>query len=61
MLYSTCAYLSTGSMCAEAARRLLNGQLRAAGFQPATRAFGHRELMVALAEDGLHSWSPTIS
>jgi len=48
-------------LCAESAKRLLNGQIKATGFQPATRAFGHRELMAALAEDGLHSWNPTIS
>jgi hypothetical protein len=60
MLYSTCAYLSTGALCAESAKRLLNGELRAVGFQPVTRAFGHRELMTALAADGLHSWDPVI-
>lgn len=61
VLYSTCAYLSTGSLCAEASKRILNGQLKATGFQPATRAFGHRELMAALAEDGLHSWTANVS
>ena len=61
MLYSTCAYLSTGALCAEGAKRLLNGQVKATGFQPATRAFGHRELMAALAENGLHAWNPTVS
>jgi hypothetical protein len=61
MLYSTCAYLSTGSLCAEAAKRVLNGQVRAVGFQSPTRAFGHRELMTSLAEDGLHSWSAKVT
>jgi hypothetical protein len=61
MLYSTCAYLSTGALCAESAKRILDGDVRATGFQPVTRAFGHRELMAALASDGLHAWSPTIS
>jgi len=60
VLYSTCAYLSTGALCAESAKRLLDGQPKASGFQPATRAFGHRELMTALAADGLHCWAPTV-
>lgn len=60
MLHSTCAYLSTGALCAESAKRILNGQIKTVGFQPATRAFGHRELMTALAEDGLHAWQPAI-
>jgi short subunit dehydrogenase-like uncharacterized protein len=61
VLYSTCAYISTGSLCAEAARRLLTGHAKATGFQPPTRAFGHRELMTSLAADGLHAWTPNIS
>ncbi|HVN43573.1 MAG TPA: DUF5938 domain-containing protein [Steroidobacteraceae bacterium] len=61
LLYSTSAYLSTGALCAESAKRILNGQLKAVGFQPATRAFGHRELMTALAEDGLHCWDPKVA
>ena len=38
-------YTFTGEICAEAAQRLLNGQLKAVGFQSATGAFGHRELL----------------
>ncbi len=60
LLYITSPYLMTGSLTAEAARRILNGDLRATGFQPATRAFGHRELMASLAGDGLHCWSETV-
>jgi hypothetical protein len=56
----TSPYLSTGALCAIAAQRLLNGGLLATGFQPATRAFGHRQLMSALAEDGLHCWSEQV-
>lgn len=55
-LYTTSPYLQTGSLCAAASRRLLDGDLRATGFQSPTRAFGHRELMAALAHDGLHCW-----
>ena len=38
-------YTWTGDICAEAAERLLNGQLKQAGFQSAAVAFGHRELL----------------
>lgn len=60
LLHITSPYLMTGSLAAEAARRILNGELRATGFRPATRAFGHRELMASLAEDGLHCWSEQV-
>ena len=40
-------YTWTGELCAEAAQRLLNGQLKKAGFQSAAQAFGHRELLAA--------------
>ncbi|MAK43504.1 MULTISPECIES: saccharopine dehydrogenase family protein [Spongiibacter] len=45
-------YTFTGEICAEAAQRLLNGQLKAAGFQSATGAFGHRELLQTFHELG---------
>jgi len=38
-------YTWTGDMCAEGAQRLLNGQLKAVGFQSVAGAFGHRELL----------------
>ncbi len=38
-------YSWTGEIGAEAAQRLLNGQLKQAGFQSAAKAFGHRELL----------------
>jgi short subunit dehydrogenase-like uncharacterized protein len=40
-------YTWTGEICAEAAQRLLNGQLKKAGFQSAAQAFGHHELLEA--------------
>ncbi|MFG2250142.1 saccharopine dehydrogenase family protein [Spirillospora sp. NPDC048823] len=54
LLHTTSPYLQTGALIAESCRRILDGRLRAVGFQPATAAFGHRELMAALAEHGLH-------
>lgn len=54
MLYTTSAYLQTGALVAEACQRILNGQLLQVGVQPATAAFGHRQLIEALTEDGLH-------
>ncbi|MBE0595151.1 MAG: saccharopine dehydrogenase, partial [Gemmatimonadales bacterium] len=60
LLHITSPYLMTGSLAAEAARRILDDRLKASGFQPATRAFGHRELMASLAEDGLHCWSEQV-
>jgi hypothetical protein len=38
-------YTWTGEICADAAQRLLNGQLKRAGYQSAAQAFGHRELL----------------
>lgn len=57
VLHTTSPYLQTGVLCAEAAQRILAGRLRAVGFQAPTAAFGHRELMAALAEQGLHCWN----
>lgn len=45
-------YTWTGDICAEAAQRLLNGQLKATGFQSAAKAFGHRELLEVFHERG---------
>lgn len=45
-------YTWTGEINAEAAQRLLNGQLKEAGFQSAAKAFGHRELLQVFHELG---------
>ena len=45
-------YTWTGEINAEAAERLLNGQLKQAGFQSAAKAFGHRELLEAFHKGG---------
>lgn len=39
------AYSWTGELCAEAARLIMEGQLRRAGFQSAATAFDHRQLI----------------
>jgi len=49
-------YIQTGGLAAEACRRILAGRLRTAGFASPASAFGARELVAALAEDGLHTW-----
>jgi hypothetical protein len=45
-------YSWTGDLCAEAAQRLLAGQLKAVGFQSAAKAFGHRELIAEFHQRG---------
>jgi short subunit dehydrogenase-like uncharacterized protein len=45
-------YTWTGEICAEAAERLLSGQLKKTGFQSAAQAFGHRELLQAFHQGG---------
>jgi len=45
-------YTWTGEVCVEAAERLLNGQLKKAGYQSAAVAFGHRELLEAFHKLG---------
>jgi short subunit dehydrogenase-like uncharacterized protein len=44
-------YTWTGEVCAEAAQRLLDGNLKKAGFQSAAQAFGHRRLLEAFHKD----------
>jgi hypothetical protein len=51
MMNLSAPYTWTGEICAEAAKRLLNGQLKQAGFQSAAKAFGHRELLEAFQEN----------
>lgn len=45
-------YTWTGDLCAEAAQRLLEGRLKADGFQSAAKAFGHRELIAEFHRRG---------
>ena len=52
------AYTWTGEICAEAAQRILGGQLKKVGFQSAAQAFGHRELIQRFYELGYCSALP---
>ncbi len=45
VLHLAAPYSWTGDLSAEAAERILNGQLKKTGFQSAAAAFGHRELL----------------
>ena len=56
--YGTSGYLQTGFLIAEACRRILIGRLKKVGYQPATAAFGHRELISAMQEAGLWCLEP---
>ena len=49
-------YLQTGSLAAEACRRILNGQLLATGFSSPAKAIGARAILNAWSERGYHSW-----
>jgi short subunit dehydrogenase-like uncharacterized protein len=49
-------YSQTGMLGAEAARRVLEGSLLNAGFVSPAQAFGARNLLAALAEEGYLSW-----
>lgn len=48
--------IQTGVIVAEAVRRILIDRLYATGFASACEAFGHRELIASLAEEGYLSW-----
>lgn len=51
-------YTWTGEVNAEAAQRILNGQLKQVGFQSVAKAFGHRELIQGFHERGFCSGLP---
>ncbi len=50
-------YIQTGVFAAEACRRILAGGSRAKGFCSPARAFGHRELLASIAEQGYLAWT----
>ncbi|WP_287364509.1 DUF5938 domain-containing protein [Thauera sp.] len=56
VLRGNAPYIQTGVLGAEAARRVLRGQLQAVGFVSPAKAFGARNLLAALAEEGHLSW-----
>jgi short subunit dehydrogenase-like uncharacterized protein len=53
-LYATSPYLQTASLLATAVQFMLASSSRATGFCSPARAFGARDLIAALAADGLH-------
>ncbi len=55
VLHLAAPYSWTGDLCAEAAERILNGQLKRTGFQSAATAFGHRELLKVWFDAGICS------
>lgn len=61
VLYGSAPYEQTGVLMAEGARRLLDKETKKVGFQSPAEAFGHRNLMTALAAVGLHQSPPAIA
>jgi hypothetical protein len=55
VLHLAAPYSWTGDLSAEAAERILNGQLKKTGFQSAATAFGHRELLKVWHDAGICS------
>ncbi len=55
VLHLAAPYAWSGEVCAESAKRLLEGKLKRPGFQSAARAFGHRELLQVWYDEGLCS------
>lgn len=49
-------YLQTGALAAEAAKRILDGKLLAAGFQSPAKAIGARNIVGCWADHGYHAW-----
>jgi short subunit dehydrogenase-like uncharacterized protein len=49
-------YIQAGVWAAESVRRILTGRLYATGYASPCKAFGHRELLAAAAEEGYLSW-----
>jgi len=52
VLHLAAPYTWTGDLCAEGAKRILNNEIKKAGFQSAATAFGHRELLAVFKEQG---------
>ncbi len=56
ILNISAAYTWTGDVCAEAAQRLLDGDLKRPGFQSVATAFDHRELLQTFYQRGFCSY-----
>jgi hypothetical protein len=52
-------YIQTGRLAAITVQRILSGKMRAVGFASPAEAFGTRELISCLAEEGLLAWEAT--
>ena len=52
--FTTAGYDATGIIAVETAKRLVQGKIKKAGFQAAAHAVGHRELIAAMDEYGVH-------
>jgi hypothetical protein len=61
VLYGTAPYEQTGVLISEGVRRLLGKGAKRAGFASPAQAFGHRELIAALARVGLHEPAPPVA
>jgi short subunit dehydrogenase-like uncharacterized protein len=56
ILRGSSPYIQTGVFAAAACRAILLGQHKAVGFTSPAAAFGAREMMAAIAKEGLLSW-----
>lgn len=56
VLRGSCPYIQCSIWCAEGVRQLLLGKHRAIGFTSPCAAFGHRELLAAVAARGYVTW-----
>lgn len=56
ILRGTAPYIQTALIAAIACRSILEGRQRAKGFASPAAAFGARDLVAAMAAEGLHTW-----
>ncbi len=61
IIRGNCPYIQTGTLQAEAARRVLLGKVLKSGFASPAEAFGGRNLLGMLAEEGHLSWKVAIT
>ena len=54
--FTTAGYDATGVIAVETAKRLAQGKFSKTGFCAAPHTVGHRELIAAMQEYGLHNW-----
>lgn len=61
VLHGAAPYEQTGVLITEGVRRLLGKGIKRVGFASPAEAFGHRELIAALARAGLHEPAPMLA